>query len=53
MNSAKFNNEETENIREAKGRYEISHPVVADMNNHHVRVFDLDKKVLRTLLVKE
>jgi alkyl hydroperoxide reductase subunit AhpC len=31
VHSAKFNNEqEAENIREAIGRYEISHPVVVD-----------------------
>ncbi|MEW6604749.1 MAG: thioredoxin-like domain-containing protein [Thermoproteota archaeon] len=33
VHSAKFNNEqEVENIREAIGRYEISHPVIADRN---------------------
>lgn len=54
MHSAKFNDEqEAENIREAMGRHEISHPVVADMNNHLVKVFDLDRKVLRTVLVKK
>lgn len=31
VHSAKFNNEqEAENIREAIGRYEISHPVIVD-----------------------
>jgi len=33
VHSAKFNNEqEAENIREAIGRYEISHPVIVDRN---------------------
>src|SRR5919198_1688558 len=33
VHSAKFNNEqEAENIKEAIGRYEISHPVIADRN---------------------